>query len=112
MYGERILTIRADFGGTLEKTLYTVYLGGPDKGKMVFANREWKVVRDLKPLVGAVTAKHLKKYGEKLHFSWEEHTYGRNDFNGVGTGGGITQIIHKIYNLKDRLCEYYGVPTQ
>ena len=110
--GEEMLTIRADFGGPLEKTLYSVKLGSPADGQLVFYIKEWNQLQGLRPMKGSATQKHREKHGNKLHFRLSEHTYTRNDFNGAGTGGGITQIIHKIYNLKDRLCEYYGVPTQ
>ena len=110
--GEEMLTIRADFGGPLEKTMYSVSLGRPGKEILVIGNKEWKQLPSLQPMKGSATQKHREKHGNKLHFRLSEHTYTRNDFNGVGTGGGITQIIHKIYNLKDRLCEYYGVLTQ
>lgn len=110
--GEEMLTIRANFGGSLEKTLYSVNLGGPCTPNAIIINKEWKQLQGSMPMKGSATQKHRQKHGNTLHFHLLEHTYTRNDFNGAGTGGGITQIIHKIYNLKDRLCEYYGVQTQ
>ena len=105
--GAKQFTIRADFGARLEKTLYTLYIGG----QIAFGNETWKNLKGLTPKVGSVSENHFGKHGNKLHFSLSEHNYTRNDFNRIGSGGGITQIIHKIYNLKDRLCEYYGIKT-